>query len=83
MIRQTFSRGPQGYAKLMPADAALLTKWTNKHGYDGAAKCLGVSPTIVHKLSHDGIATVVSVKRLSDALSAAEQRLLHKSANAK
>ena len=73
MTRRIFARGPQGSTKLLPVDAALLAKWTDKHGYDGAAKCLGISPTLIHKLSHDGIATAASVQRLTDALHIAER----------
>ena len=80
MRPQTYVRGLQGSTRLLPPDALLLAKWTAKHGYDGAARCLGVSPTLIHKLSHDGIATSASVKRLSGALRTAEA-LLHKSDN--
>lgn len=80
MTRRTFVRGPQGFTKLLPVDAALLSKWTDRHGYDGAAKYLRVSPTLIHKLAHEGIATPISVKRLTDALHVAE---VEKSANDK
>lgn len=83
MTKRTFVRGPQGSTKLMPADAALLAKWTDRHGYDGAAKHLGVSPTIIQKLSHEGIATAVTVKRLTEALHTAEQNLLDVTVNDK
>lgn len=59
--------------KLTPEDSARLAKWIDKHGYDGAAKKLGVSPTSIQKLAHDGSAMPASVKRMSDVLRIAEQ----------
>lgn len=59
--------------KLSPEDSKRLAKWIEKHGYDGAAKKLGVSPTSVQKLAHDGMAMPASVKRMSDVLRIAEQ----------
>ena len=81
MSRTPLARGPQGATRLSPEDSRLLAKWTDKHGYDGAAKCLGVSPTLVYKLSHEGVATSLAGKHLSDALHAAEQALMHKLTN--
>lgn len=75
MSRNPLARGPQGSTRLSSVDSALLVKWTNKHGYDGAAKCLGVTPTVIYKLLYGGVATSASVKRLTDALHSAERRL--------
>ena len=75
MSRTPLARGPQGATRLSPEDSRLLAKWTDKHGYDGAAKCLGVSPTLVYKLSHEGVATSLAVKHLTEVLATAEQML--------
>lgn len=66
--RKSFVRGPQGSTKLTPEDSVLLESWTDKHGYDGTAKLLGVSPTLIQKLSHGGTASPRSVKHMSDVL---------------
>lgn len=65
--------------KLSPEDSARLSKWIEKHGYDGAAKRLGVSPTSIQKLAYDGSAMPASVKRMSDVLRIAEQLEANKS----
>ena len=72
-MKTPFVRGPQGRAKLSPEDSARLLKWTQKHGFMGAAKHLGVSATLIHKLSYEGTASPQSVKHMSDVLRIAEQ----------
>ena len=72
-MKSPFVRGPQGRAKLSPEDSARLLKWTQKHGFLGAAKHLGVSATLIHKLSYEGTASPQSVRHMSDVLRIAEQ----------
>ena len=72
-MKSPFVRGPQGRAKLSPEDSARLSTWTQKYGFDGAAKRLGVSPMLIHKLSYEGTASPQSVKHMSDVLRVAEQ----------
>ena len=67
-MKKTFVRGLQGREKLCLEDSARLARWTRQYGFDGAAKRLGLSPTLIHKLSYEGSASLASIKHVSEVL---------------